>query len=290
MIQNLSTTLITVDARCQPRVVVSPDVVAEYAGALREGAEFPPLVVFFDGTTHWLADGFHRLDAALQADVAEIACDVRDGAMRDAILFACGANQAHGLRRSNGDKHRAVLTLLHDDEWSKWSSEEIARRVGVSPTTVGTIRSSLSKLESDMIHTYTNKYGQVRVMDTSNIGKAKKEKPIPVAVEPDDDWDAAAPPPPAKTRAESTSWMTLTPAPTRAPSIKPSSTREDNLAVTDILAFQQATSRDPKQVARAAFKANSVAAKVFAQRGDEIETWLHGFIEEIKRLNERSSP
>ena len=25
-----------------------------------EGAEFPPLIVFFDGATYWLADGFHR--------------------------------------------------------------------------------------------------------------------------------------------------------------------------------------------------------------------------------------
>ena len=36
-------------------------------------------------------------------------------------------DDAHGLRRSNADKRRAVLTLLNNEEWAKWSAREIAK-------------------------------------------------------------------------------------------------------------------------------------------------------------------
>jgi hypothetical protein len=35
----------------------------EYVLAMNEGADFPPLTVFWDGEHYWLADGFHRLGA-----------------------------------------------------------------------------------------------------------------------------------------------------------------------------------------------------------------------------------
>jgi branched-chain amino acid transport system substrate-binding protein len=43
----------------------------------------------------------------------------------DAILYSVGANEMHGLRHTNEDKRRAVLTLLNDPGWSKWSDPEI---------------------------------------------------------------------------------------------------------------------------------------------------------------------
>lgn len=48
--------------------------------------------------------------------------------MRDAILYSCGANDRHGLRRTNEDKRRAVKKSLEDPEWSGWSSNKIAER------------------------------------------------------------------------------------------------------------------------------------------------------------------
>jgi hypothetical protein len=34
-------------------------VVQNYADALEEGANFPPVTLFYDGSAYWLADGFH---------------------------------------------------------------------------------------------------------------------------------------------------------------------------------------------------------------------------------------
>lgn len=53
------------------------------------------------------------------------------------------ASGAYPLRRTNADKRRDVLALLNArHEGIPLSDREIARRVGVSPTTVGTIRRS----------------------------------------------------------------------------------------------------------------------------------------------------
>jgi hypothetical protein len=53
--------------------------------------------------------------------LAEIAADVRAGGRRDAILYAVGANAAHGLKRTNRGKRNAVMVLLKDPEWSDWA-------------------------------------------------------------------------------------------------------------------------------------------------------------------------
>lgn len=66
--------------------------------------------------------------------------DVRTGTQRDAILFACGANATHGLRRTNDDKRKAVGVLLADAVWSKMSDREIARLCKVSNMLVAVVR------------------------------------------------------------------------------------------------------------------------------------------------------
>lgn len=124
----------------QARAEVSPDAVADYAEALRGGATFPAIVVFYDGTDYWLGDGFHRFDAHQGAGRTEIEAEVKQGTRRDAVLYSVGANAVHGLRRTNADKRRAVETLLMDAEWAQWSDREIARRAGVSQPFVGSLR------------------------------------------------------------------------------------------------------------------------------------------------------
>ncbi len=48
----------------QAGVEINETTVADYAADMASGAGFPPVVVYFDGTDYWLADGFHRVRAA----------------------------------------------------------------------------------------------------------------------------------------------------------------------------------------------------------------------------------
>jgi hypothetical protein len=48
-----------IDGGTPPRLKSSPAIILEYGEAMLSGTVFPPLEVFFDGETHWLADGFH---------------------------------------------------------------------------------------------------------------------------------------------------------------------------------------------------------------------------------------
>ena len=98
------------DGGAQMREEMKPDTVREYADEMADGATFPPVIVFYDATDYWLADGYHRVDAARKIDRDEIDADVREGNQRDAILHGVGANAAHGLRRTQADKRRAVET------------------------------------------------------------------------------------------------------------------------------------------------------------------------------------
>ncbi|PWJ73849.1 hypothetical protein C7441_12533 [Pseudaminobacter salicylatoxidans] len=171
-IKSILLSSIRVDGGTQSRASLYQNAIDDYAAAIQDGASFPPIIVFYDGKHHWLADGFHRFNAHRQIDRMEIDAEVRQGTRRDAILHSVGANASHGLRRSNDDKRRAVLTLLNDAEWSKWSDREIARRCAVSDKTVASLRPVTSEIRSEE-RTYTTKHGTVATMNTAAIGKPK---------------------------------------------------------------------------------------------------------------------
>lgn len=172
--QSVNLSDIRTDGGTQMRANLSDDTVADYAAIIREGADFPPVVLFFDGSTHWLADGFHRFFAYKQAGAVEIPAEVQQGTKREAILFSVGANAAHGLPRTREDKRKAVQTLLNDEEWAGWSDREIAKRAGVHHQMVATLRSSLD--DHPVTRNYTTRHGTPATMDTGNIGKTQAEK------------------------------------------------------------------------------------------------------------------
>lgn len=135
---------IAIDGGTQQREIISDTEVEAYAEAMRCGAQFPPVVLFFDGAQYWLADGFHRYHAHRAAEISIISADVRTGTKRDARLFSAGANGAHGMRLTNADKRKAVMVLLGDLEWSAWSDSTIARHCNVTQPFVGKLRNELS--------------------------------------------------------------------------------------------------------------------------------------------------
>lgn len=124
------------DGGTQSREAIPKGAVEHYAELLTDGKPLPPIDVFYDGTNYWLGDGFIRTKAHEVVGLRDIEVQVHQGALRDAVLFSCGANATHGHPRTNADKRRAVMTLLNDEEWSQWSSREIARRCGVSDMAV----------------------------------------------------------------------------------------------------------------------------------------------------------
>jgi len=132
------------DGGAQVRVEMHPETVADYAADMLDGAVFPPVIVYHDGSDYWLADGFHRVEAARKIDRTEIEAEIRKGTARDAILHGIGSNATHGLRRTQGDKRRAVERLLTDPEWAAWSDRKIAQLAKVDHKTVGKIRRELT--------------------------------------------------------------------------------------------------------------------------------------------------
>lgn len=162
---------LVMDGRLQSRTEISEETVADYAEALKGGAEFPPVLVYFDGINYYLTDGYHRAHAHKRADKVSILCDVVQGTLRDAILHSTGVNAKHGMRRTYADKRKAVMTLLDDFEWSQWSSSEIARRCGVSPTFVSSLRESGAPSEVK----YKKASGEVAVKAKAP-GRPSKEK------------------------------------------------------------------------------------------------------------------
>jgi len=131
---------IILDPELQPRVAMDQATVAEYAEEMGEGATFPPVTIFDDGSQRWLADGWHRYHAAQKAGMETINADIKQGSRRDALLFSISANAKHGLRRSRDDKQRSVLALLSDPEWVKLSNRELAKLAGVSHAMVNKYR------------------------------------------------------------------------------------------------------------------------------------------------------
>lgn len=129
----------------QIRTKIHPDVVKIYTKDMEDGAIFPPLDVFAEkGSERYiLADGFHRHRAYINTNSEEIQCHLHEGGLHEALIFALGANEQHGLRRSNADKRLAVKKALKDPEISQMSLREIADICRVSHTTVATLRNEL---------------------------------------------------------------------------------------------------------------------------------------------------
>jgi hypothetical protein len=168
----LSVAAIRLDGGTQPRAQLSHETLDDYALAMKAGAVFPPVVVFYDGTDYWLADGFHRVRAALLEEIGDVLADVRQGTQRDAVLYSVGANSDHGVPRNNEDKRRAVRRLLEDSEWVQWSDHTIADRCRVSQPFVSKLREQTER--------EAGKGNNVITFCESETGNVPETKSVPV--------------------------------------------------------------------------------------------------------------
>lgn len=162
----------------QPRSSMNFIAIAEYAEAMKDERQFPPLEVVYDGSVYWLWDGFHRKAAAEQAELTEVDVNVTEGTLQDAEWMALGANQTHGLKRSNEDKRRAVELALAHPASSKLSSRQVASHCGVSKNLVISIREKLSVPKGQIEAT---RNGTTYAMNTTNIGRTKQSPTAKIA-------------------------------------------------------------------------------------------------------------
>ena len=168
---------IRTDGGTQARLKLDYDVVKEYAECMKDGEKFPPVTVFHDGSEYWLANGFHRYFATKSNGELEIECEVKQGTLDDAVLYAFSADGRQGLSRSDEDKRSIIIRMLQHPVWGKWSNAEIAKHVGVSKMTVGRVKASLEKDNpAPTKKTYKDKHGNESTIETKNIGKTKEKK------------------------------------------------------------------------------------------------------------------
>ena len=168
------------DGGTQSREKLDLSHVATLKEAIEDGAELDPVIVFYDGESYWLADGFHRCKASLESGLEDIQVIIHQGTRRDAVLYSVGANAEHKAvkPRSRADKRRAVMMLLNDPEWNKWSNREIARQCKVTHSFVNGLRKNLtgnvSTDKDSQLRTYTTKHGNTATMMVRSNGNGKQ--------------------------------------------------------------------------------------------------------------------
>jgi hypothetical protein len=180
---------IRIDGGTQARLKLDQDIVKEYAECMKDGDKFPPVTVFYDGSEYWLANGFHRYFATKSNGELEIECEVKQGTLDDAVLYAFSADGRQGLSRSAEDNRNIIIRMIQHPVWGKWSNAEIAKHVGVSKMTVGRVKASLEKDKpAPTKKKYKDKHGNESTIETKNIGKTKEKKVTKeeTATEPDD--------------------------------------------------------------------------------------------------------
>lgn len=147
--RKIATVDVALRERCQCRAALRDDVVDEYAELYRTKVALPPLDVFDVSGDLVLVDGFHRYAAARKAEIKWLRVHVvGKGTEDDAVEVALAANQAHGLKRTNADKRRAVELALVHPTVGKLSDREISSRCGVGVDLVGEVRSQVSESDS----------------------------------------------------------------------------------------------------------------------------------------------
>ena len=106
----------------QTRVLLDEETVNDYAEIYREDPlKLPPVSVTAEYTPEgehlMLTDGFHRIESAKRAGLERINCLVTKGTTVDALRAALKANAAHGRRRTNADKRKALeMAWEHREE------------------------------------------------------------------------------------------------------------------------------------------------------------------------------
>ena len=147
IITDVDISLIEFSSSTQLRCRLNTETVATYADEMKNGTEFPPVILFSpDAATekrYFIGDGHHRIEAAKTNGETQIKSEIRSGGYEDALIFAAGANDKHGLRVTRKDKQNAITILLKNPVFQNRSDREISEIVHTDHKTVGSVRKKL---------------------------------------------------------------------------------------------------------------------------------------------------
>ena len=112
------------------------ETVTDYYAVLERGDELPPFAVAYDRSTntHYVTDGFHRLNAHIKNGATKITATVVEQSKKAARWAALGANAKHGKRLSSKDIEAAIAVA--DSEFPGVSARTLAEHLGCSHSTV----------------------------------------------------------------------------------------------------------------------------------------------------------
>jgi len=168
---------IVLDAGTQSREKIDEALVAQYADDMLNGAQFPPITVYFDGDKYYPSDGHHRCLAAIKAGIPNISCEVIEGTQRDAVFASFGANPHHGKSRTSGDKRKILRNIFTDIEWQEMSDRAIAVHCSMSASLVAAVRKEVGATKKETTYTRDGKK------------QTMKEKSAPIKPEVEETFD-----------------------------------------------------------------------------------------------------
>lgn len=133
------------DVALQPRAKIDQETIDDYVEKMQSGIKFPPVIIFYDGQNHFLADGYHRREAHEVLGKEEILSEIIPGTLDEAKWYSYAVNASHGLPRSTEDKRRAIRAALSHPNSAKMNDSELGRYLKVSSNTVKKYREELEK-------------------------------------------------------------------------------------------------------------------------------------------------
>lgn len=122
----LPVSALTIDPEIQQRARIDEALIAEYAESIADWFDSAPIIVYSDGQTRWIADGFQRTEAARRAGLYAVPAIKIDGTRQDALRYALGANATHGRRRNREDLERAYQTAVREGFCQATNTEAVS--------------------------------------------------------------------------------------------------------------------------------------------------------------------
>ena len=140
--------VLTYDHSLQVRGGIDPVKIERYRKIMKDNGEdgkigtMDPITVFYetDDGPRWIADGFHRIEAAVAEKAETIPTLYRQGTKSRALRFALGENGHHGAPMTNAEKRHAAEMAVLDADLGEMKDKDLARLIGCSQSLIADAR------------------------------------------------------------------------------------------------------------------------------------------------------